>query len=470
MPIKDTDVICAESGYVAQILKRLEIIATKDLMESPVLFTGETGSGKEMLADYLVEHIPNNSKKKLLNKKINCVGLPEEIIDSELFGHLKGTFTGAISERKGLIEESAGGVLFLDEIGVLSEKLQAKLLRVLEDREVRKLGDSKSEKINVRFIAATNRKPILDLEHRFRYKIDIPPLRDMPEEIPYLIKHFLQGSPFRLITLGTLLAMTHMEWEGNVRELKNFLKDAEISLEILNRNIGGKSPGKVERGMLFDIPLLFDLITPPLERYWAIRKFTTFDEVLLHTGGSALKKIKFSPEYNIYETALRLQKEGGYELVSINKTTGKRYSFRVEREDDLCLEINEDFPADAAKLIRIHASILDEDTEDRLNYLINNPENFRAQIAGLSLGIRLKRGLISAPDGKKNHLDLFEQPWKQATPNFRKAYWRNLHSSNPDLLNKQYAKMMGITDQYYQNLKRQFNEKAPKPSANETLV
>ena len=108
----------------------------------------------------------------------------------------------------------------MDEIGVLSKQLQTKLLRVLEDRKIRKVGSSKWKEIDVRFIAATNRTLIPDLKHRFPYKIHIPPLNDIPEEIPYLLKYFLKDSPFRRITVGTLLSMAQMVWEGNVRELK----------------------------------------------------------------------------------------------------------------------------------------------------------------------------------------------------------------------------------------------------------
>ena len=176
------EVIHAETGQIAQVLEELKLLATEHLMDHPVLFTGPTGSGKEMLADYLVKRVTNN----LPHNKINCMNLSESVIESELFGHMRGAFTGAIKERKGLIEESEGGILFLDEIGVLPKHLQAKFLRVLEDREVRKIGGSRSKKINVRFIAATKDTKTLipDLKHRFPNKIHIPPLKRNPRRNP----------------------------------------------------------------------------------------------------------------------------------------------------------------------------------------------------------------------------------------------------------------------------------------------
>ena len=465
MTISKNKIIHAEYGHIAETLKRLELIATKDLTDCPVLFTGPTGSGKEMLADYLVEHIPDNPQCT----KINCIGLPEQIIESELFGHEKGAFTGAAKDRTGLIEESEGGILFLDEIGILSKPLQAKLLRVLEDRKIRKIGGSGSEEINVRFIAATNCDLIPDLKHRFPYKIHIPPINEIPEEIPYLLKYFLRDSAFRLITLGTLLSMAHMEWEGNVRELKNFLKEAEISLELFNRNVGRKTAETVVRGKLFDMPFLFDWVRPPLERYWAIRKFTTFDELVLKIDRGILKKVKFAPEHNMYETALRFEKEGGHKLISINRTTGKKYPFRIAREDELCLQLNENFPVNASKMIRLWANLLDEDTEKRLEYLINNPQDFPAQKTGLFPGIRLNIGLRNMPNGQTKPPVFSELSWENAKEEFGKTYWKDLHTNNPRLQNKEYTKMMGISPQHYQTLKRKFNKNASKANKNETI-
>ena len=126
------------------------------------------------------------------NNKINCIGFPETLIDSELFGHTKSAFTGATSDNIGLIGASNGGTLFLDEIGILPEVLQAKLLRVLEDNVVRKVGDTSGKSVNVRFIAATNRRINIDLKHRFVFLVETWPLKKRAEDIPYLLNHFLK--------------------------------------------------------------------------------------------------------------------------------------------------------------------------------------------------------------------------------------------------------------------------------------
>ena len=455
-------IIQAETGYIAQTLKRLKLIATKDLTDSPVLFTGPTGSGKEVLANYLVEHIPDNSSFL----KINCITLPKDIIESELFGHTKGAFTGADNEHTGLIEKSADGVLFLDEIGVLSEQLQVKLLRVLEDREVRKIGDSKSKKINVRFIAATNRDVIPDLKHRFSYKINIPPLREIPEEIPYLLQHFLGGPPFRQITVGTLLSMAHTGWEGNVRELKNFLKEAEISLELINQEVGKSTSKLAPKEGLFDIVLLFEKVSLSLERYWTIRAFTTFDEMLLKDI-PAVKKIKMDSLYEFHQARSLWRTEEGSLSISL------RTKAPDALKDELCLDLNENFPVKAEILINKYVDLLDERTSKRLESFFNDPEIFVNQQRQLYPGIqpneRVLR-LLKKPQLATKAPGLFELPWKQAKENFGKAYWDRIHSDNPGRSQKQVAEMMGISEQSYQKMKLKFNKKALKANKNETKV
>ena len=170
----------------------------------------------------------------------------------------------------------------------------------------------------------------------------------------------------------------------------------------------------------------------------------------------------------MYETALRLEEEGGFTLISINRTTGEQYPYRVALEDELCLRLDENFPVNASRMIKLYAHLLDGDTEKRLVYLVNNLEDFRAQEAGLFLGIRLKSVLRKMPNGQTKAPDLFEPPWKAAVPNFRKAYWNHIHSNNPGLKNKEYAKMMHITPQHYQKLKLQFNKNALKANKHET--
>jgi two-component system response regulator HydG len=226
--------IVARSARMASILEIVERIRDREL---PVLITGETGTGKEVLAGAL-HSISNRSKGPFV--AINCCTLPEDLLDSELFGHIKGSFTSATSNRKGLFQQAHGGTLFLDEIGDISPRLQAKLLRVLQEGEVRPVGGETSVKVDVRIIAATNR----DLEHMaaentfrsdllFRLdvlRIDIPPLRDRQEDILPLAEHFLDMERQRLKNANLDLSpaakqkLLAYDWPGNVRELKNVIE------------------------------------------------------------------------------------------------------------------------------------------------------------------------------------------------------------------------------------------------------
>lgn len=226
--------IVARSARMAKILDIVERIRDRDL---PVLITGETGTGKEILAG-AIHSISNRSKGPFV--AINCCTLPEDLLDSELFGHIKGSFTSATSNRKGLFQQAHGGTLFLDEIGDISPRLQAKLLRVLQEGEVRPVGGETSVKVDVRIIAATNR----DLEQMaqeggfrsdllFRLDvlpIDIPPLRERQEDVLPLAEHFLDMERQRLNNPGLGLSpaakqkLLAYDWPGNVRELKNVIE------------------------------------------------------------------------------------------------------------------------------------------------------------------------------------------------------------------------------------------------------
>ncbi|NQT55485.1 MAG: sigma-54-dependent Fis family transcriptional regulator [Desulfobacteraceae bacterium] len=461
MPVKDK-VIHAKTGHIAQILKRLELLATKDLLDSPVLFTGKTGSGKEMLADYLVEHILHKARKEFPYIKINCIGLPEEIIESELFGHEKGAFTGADKVHTGLIEKSDGGILFLDEIGVLPLPLQAKLLRVLEDREIRKVGSSKSKKINVRFIAATNRNLIPDLKHRFSYKINVPPLIDIPEEIPYFIEYFLRDSLFQKITIGTLLSMALMEWEGNVRELKHFLKEAEISLELIKQEFASSASNLITKEGLFDIVFLFEMVPLSLERYWTIRAVTNFDEMLLKDV-AAVKKIKMNDFYTFHQARSIWRNREGRLSISLRRKAPNAL------EDELYLDLNESFSTTAKRLIENYVDTLDETTLKRLNSILHDPEGAVYLQKGLITGLRPKKmffNQLKKPQPEIEPPDLFELPWPQAKENFNKAYWERIHSDNPKLNQKQMSERMGISQTTYHKMKHKFNEKALETDKN----
>ncbi|HSE15063.1 MAG TPA: sigma-54 dependent transcriptional regulator [Candidatus Deferrimicrobium sp.] len=217
-----------------------EVVRTAEKVkdyDATVLVTGESGTGKELVARLL--HFGGRRKGKPF-VAVNCGAIPGALLESELFGHRRGAFTEAKSDRAGLIEEAGGGTLFLDEIGELPLPLQAKLLRFLQDGEIRRLGDTETRRVDVRLVAATAR----DLERevaggRFRedlfyrlnvIRIHVPPLRERRDDIPLLAKHFLShycgkyGKPGLFLSVEALAAMTSHEWRGNVRELRNLME------------------------------------------------------------------------------------------------------------------------------------------------------------------------------------------------------------------------------------------------------
>jgi DNA-binding NtrC family response regulator len=204
-----------------------------------LLLTGESGTGKDLLARTLHYH---SSRKQAPFLPVNCAAIPEQLLESELFGYVQGAFTDARKDKKGLFVEAHGGTLFLDEVGELPLLLQAKLLRVIEDKEVRPLGATKGEKVDVRIIAATNRdlRRVVD-EGKFRqdlfYRLNVmdlhlPPLRERPEDLPLLIQHFIehsaQSSRARRLSAEALRILLNYSWPGNVRELENTLERALV--------------------------------------------------------------------------------------------------------------------------------------------------------------------------------------------------------------------------------------------------
>jgi two-component system response regulator PilR (NtrC family) len=203
---------------------------------SSVLISGESGTGKELVARTL--HFAGGRAAKPFIP-VNCTAFPEGLIESELFGHVRGAFTGAVSSKRGLFEEAEGGTLFLDEIGDMSIGMQSKMLRVLQDHQIRPVGGNQNREVDVRIITATNRELKSDVESgRFRkdlyYRlnvipIDIPPLRDRPEDIPLLAEAFVRKhSAGRNFTLSSAAAsrLMHCSWEGNARELENVIERA----------------------------------------------------------------------------------------------------------------------------------------------------------------------------------------------------------------------------------------------------
>ncbi|SFM76180.1 Transcriptional regulator containing GAF, AAA-type ATPase, and DNA-binding Fis domains [Chitinophaga sp. YR627] len=221
------------------VIQQVRQVAPTD---ATVLLTGETGTGKELFAEAI--HLSSLRRHKAF-VKINCAALPPQLIESELFGHEKGAFTGAIHRRIGKFEMAEGGTLFLDEIGELPLDMQAKLLRVIQEKEIERIGGTETIPVNVRIIAATNRTLEEEVRQgRFRqdlyyrlyvFPIHLPALRERREDIPLLLQHFARnaamkyGKPIRHIASGSVLALIDYSWPGNIREMEHMVERAVIS-------------------------------------------------------------------------------------------------------------------------------------------------------------------------------------------------------------------------------------------------
>ncbi|MEG2172867.1 MAG: sigma-54 dependent transcriptional regulator [Desulfovibrionaceae bacterium] len=228
-------------GASAGLKKVGEAIQQLQNMESPVLILGETGTGKELVASAIQE---NSRRRRAAFVKVNCGAIPESLLNSELFGHEKGAFTGASTLHVGRFEQANGGTLFLDEVGELSLHAQVHLLRVLQDGMIQRIGSTKTIKVNVRIIAATNRDLAHmrqqglfreDLFHRLCvFPINVPPLRERLEDIPLLVKHLVDKAALRLgvpappILTKSFDSLMGYSWPGNVRELENLVERALI--------------------------------------------------------------------------------------------------------------------------------------------------------------------------------------------------------------------------------------------------
>jgi formate hydrogenlyase transcriptional activator len=230
--------IVGSSAALAEVLDLVRLVAPSD---STVLIEGETGTGKELIA----RAIHNRSRRA--NRafvKVNCAAIPAALLESELFGHERGAFTGALARKIGRFELADGGTLFLDEIGDLPLELQAKLLRVLQEREFERLGSVQTHKVDVRVVAATNKdlnemvaqnQFRMDLYYRLNvFPVILPPLRDRSEDIPMLVAHFVKQyadrmrKEIRKISAESMYALQHHSWPGNIRELQNMIERAAI--------------------------------------------------------------------------------------------------------------------------------------------------------------------------------------------------------------------------------------------------
>ena len=314
--------IVGRSFGIRAVLDRIDKVAATP---ARVLITGENGTGKELVARAIHRGSPR-AKKAFV--EVNCAAIPSELIESELFGHMKGSFTGAISDRAGKFEQADGGTLFLDEIGDMSANAQAKVLRVLQDGVVTRIGGNKPIQVDVRVLAATNKDLAEEIAAgRFRedlyYRLNVvpiavPALRERREDIPLLVVHFLQqlavrdGLPARGIADDALHRLQELDWQGNVRELRNTVErlvilasQATISSTDVERLVGRRASGPAGLGGLLDVAT-FEEFKQAAERAYLLAKLRAFDWNVSETA-----RVLDMPRSNLYKKIERyaLQRE-----------------------------------------------------------------------------------------------------------------------------------------------------------------
>jgi two-component system, NtrC family, nitrogen regulation response regulator NtrX len=285
--------IVGGSFQIRQVLERIERVAPAD---ARVLVTGENGTGKELVARAIHRLSP---RKDAPFVEVNCAAIPSELIESELFGHIKGSFTGAVADRAGKFEQADGGTLFLDEIGDMSPAAQAKVLRALEEGVVTRVGGSKPIRVDVRVIAATNKKleeEIAggafreDLFYRLNVvPIALPPLRERRDDIPMLVRHFIQrmartdGLPPRSFSPEALARLQELPWPGNVRELRNTVErllilspSAQVRREDVEQLVTGRGEALGLGSELLTAPT-FNEFKDRAERAYILQKLREHD-------------------------------------------------------------------------------------------------------------------------------------------------------------------------------------------------
>ena len=257
--------IVGQSAALREVLELVEMVA---LTDSTVLIRGETGTGKELIARAIHDHSRRRSKAFVT---FNCAAVPDGLLESELFGHERGAFTGAILQQIGRLELADGGTLFLDEIGDIPLELQPKLLRVLQEREFERLGSTRTKRVNVRVVAATHRNlEEMIAENLFRsdlfyrlnvFPVETPPLRERPDDIPLLVRHFVRKFADQMskrvdaISSEAMTALMQYSWPGNVRELQNIVERAVVvhergKLTIRQSWLAGGSFGSVSSAQI----------------------------------------------------------------------------------------------------------------------------------------------------------------------------------------------------------------------------
>jgi two-component system nitrogen regulation response regulator NtrX len=285
--------IVGASYAIRALTDRIEKVAGTP---ARVLITGENGTGKELVARAIHSQSPR-AKKPLV--EVNCAAIPTELIESELFGHMKGSFTGAVADRAGKFEQADGGTLFLDEIGDMSASAQAKVLRVLQDGVVTRIGGSKPVSVDVRVLAATNKNLEEEIaQGRFRedlyYRLNVvplnvPPLRERREDIPLLVAHFVaqlserEGVAPRAFEPDAVAALSRMDWPGNVRELRNTVErllilanGPRVTVQDIERLVGRAAAEPSALGALGSIRT-FEEFKDAAERAFLLSKLREFD-------------------------------------------------------------------------------------------------------------------------------------------------------------------------------------------------
>ena len=305
--------IVGDSAAVRALLEQIRRVAAAP---ARVLITGENGTGKELVARAVHAQSPR-AKGPFI--EVNCAAIPSELIESELFGHMKGSFTGAVQDRSGKFEQADGGTLFLDEIGDMSLAAQAKVLRVLQEGEVTRIGGAKVHKVDVRVVAATNKRLEDEIAAgRFRedlyYRLNVvpitvPPLRDRREDIPMLVQHFLDrlgresGLPPKPMDAAAMERLKELDWQGNVRELRNTVErllilsgGPRIALADVEQLVGaragdgGGAIGALEAFATFEE---FKLVS---ERAFLLAKLRQFDWNVAETA-----RVIGMPRSNLYK-------------------------------------------------------------------------------------------------------------------------------------------------------------------------
>ncbi|MEO6211627.1 MAG: sigma-54 dependent transcriptional regulator [Gemmatimonadaceae bacterium] len=304
--------IVGKSFAIRSLIEKIERVATTP---ARVLITGENGTGKELVARAVHRLSPRAAKPFV---EVNCAAIPSELIESELFGHIKGSFTGAIADRTGKFEQANGGTLFLDEIGDMSPSAQAKVLRVLEDGVVNRIGSSKTISVDVRVIAATNKNLEAEIaEGHFRedlyYRLNVvpvvvPPLRDRREDIPLLVYHFAgilsegEGMPPRTFSRDAVDRLAAFGWPGNVRELKNTVErililssGPRVGATDVDRLLGLRAADTTSLGSLADSKT-FEEFKEAAERAFLLHKLRETDWNVSETA-----RLLDMPRSNLYK-------------------------------------------------------------------------------------------------------------------------------------------------------------------------